>query len=90
MLTIVEKSETLPRTHEVLEELRDISSMAIEHFDDKVSPALRAKMQMACRVGIANNGFQSEDDLLLNFFIAFPFPIYFSLMLTHSLNRPQN
>lgn len=28
------------RTHEVLQELRDISFMAIDHFDEKISPAL--------------------------------------------------
>lgn len=29
----------------MLQELRDISSMAIEHFDDKISPAFRKKLQ---------------------------------------------
>lgn len=29
------------RTHEVLQELRDISSMAIEHFEEKVAPTLK-------------------------------------------------
>lgn len=29
------------RAHEVLQELRDISSMAIDHFDEKISPALK-------------------------------------------------
>ncbi|KAL0859770.1 hypothetical protein ABMA27_010127 [Loxostege sticticalis] len=45
VLTIVETSKTPPRAHEVLQELRDISSMAIEHFDDKISPAFRKKLQ---------------------------------------------
>lgn len=45
VLHIVESSKTPPRAHEVLQELRDISSMAIEHFDDKISPAFRRKLQ---------------------------------------------
>ncbi|XP_050358111.1 F-box only protein 28 isoform X2 [Nymphalis io] len=45
VLYIVEISKTPPRAHEVLQELRDISSMAIEHFDEKISPALRRKLQ---------------------------------------------
>lgn len=31
----------LPRGYELLQELRDISSMAIEHFDEKIVPVLR-------------------------------------------------
>ncbi|XP_067942768.1 F-box only protein 28-like isoform X2 [Watersipora subatra] len=30
-----------PRSHEVLMELRDISSMAMEHFEDKILPSLK-------------------------------------------------
>ncbi|CAB3254654.1 unnamed protein product [Arctia plantaginis] len=45
VLYIVETATTPPRAHEVLQELRDISSMAIEHFDDKISPAFRKKLQ---------------------------------------------
>ncbi|XP_022828781.1 F-box only protein 28 isoform X3 [Spodoptera litura] len=45
VLTIVETSTTPPRAHEVLQELRDISSMAIEQFDDKIAPAFRKRLQ---------------------------------------------
>ncbi|XP_075987657.1 F-box protein pallbearer isoform X2 [Anticarsia gemmatalis] len=45
VLSIVETATTPPRAHEVLQELRDISSMAIEHFDDKISPAFRKRLQ---------------------------------------------
>lgn len=34
-------SERPLRTHEVLQELRDISSMAIDHFEEKVAPTLK-------------------------------------------------
>ena len=33
-----------PRAHEILQELRDISSMAMEHFDEKVVPILKQRM----------------------------------------------
>lgn len=29
------------RTHEILQELRDISSMAIDHFEEKIAPELK-------------------------------------------------
>lgn len=52
VLHIVENSTTPPRAHEVLQELRDISSMAIEHFDEKISPALRRKLQESNSGGV--------------------------------------
>ncbi|KAL3872768.1 hypothetical protein ACJMK2_035969 [Sinanodonta woodiana] len=36
--------EQPPRSHEFLQELRDISSMAMEHFEEKIAPGLKAKM----------------------------------------------
>lgn len=33
-----------PRAHELLQELRDISSMAMEHFDEKIVPRLKRMM----------------------------------------------
>ncbi|XP_041985867.1 F-box only protein 28 isoform X2 [Aricia agestis] len=50
VLHIVESSKQPPRAHEVLQELRDISSMAIEHFDDKISPAFRKRLQEGAQV----------------------------------------
>lgn len=32
---------TPPRAHEILQELRDISSMAMEHFDERIAPGLK-------------------------------------------------
>ncbi|KAG8300929.1 hypothetical protein J6590_065049 [Homalodisca vitripennis] len=37
---------TLPRPHDFLQEYRDISSMAMEHFDDKILPSIREKMRL--------------------------------------------
>ncbi|XP_018913282.2 uncharacterized protein pall isoform X1 [Bemisia tabaci] len=43
LLTDTDTSSSLPRTQEALQELRDLSSMAMEHFDEKVAPALKQK-----------------------------------------------
>ncbi|KAJ8045932.1 F-box only protein 28 [Holothuria leucospilota] len=44
VLTLVMNSKEAPRTHDLLQELRDISSMAMEHFDEKIAPGLRKKL----------------------------------------------
>ncbi|XP_066592217.1 F-box only protein 28 [Prorops nasuta] len=41
VLRLIRDSKTPPRPHEILQELRDISSMAMEHFDEKILPDLR-------------------------------------------------
>lgn len=41
ILRLISKTTKPLRPHEVLQELRDISSMAIEHFDEKISNSLR-------------------------------------------------
>ena len=38
VLRIIVKDENPPRAFEILQELRDISSMAMEYFDDKIVP----------------------------------------------------
>jgi len=48
-----------PRTYEVLQELRDISSMAMEHFDDKVVPGLIRRHQQASSSGSPGSGTSS-------------------------------
>lgn len=47
---VLRKIQTLanpPRAHELLQELRDISSMAIEHFDEKIAPLLRKPQRIS-------------------------------------------
>jgi hypothetical protein len=44
VLRFVRGSDCPPRPHEILQELRDISSMAMEHFDDKIAPELKQKL----------------------------------------------
>ncbi|XP_035736807.1 F-box only protein 28-like isoform X1 [Vespa mandarinia] len=41
VLRLIRDSKTLPTPHEILQELRDISSMAMEHFDEKILPDLK-------------------------------------------------
>ncbi|KAL4237561.1 F-box protein 28 [Mactra antiquata] len=40
----LQTSDQAPRSHEFLQELRDISSMAMEHFDEKIVPGLKYKL----------------------------------------------
>ncbi|XP_060581071.1 F-box only protein 28-like [Ruditapes philippinarum] len=40
----LQSSDQPPRSHEFLQELRDISSMAMEHFDEKIVPGLKNKL----------------------------------------------
>ncbi|XP_029827391.2 F-box only protein 28 isoform X1 [Ixodes scapularis] len=44
VLRLVQKGGTPPRAHEILQELRDISSMAMEHFDERIAPELKLHM----------------------------------------------
>ncbi|XP_014667716.1 PREDICTED: F-box only protein 28-like isoform X2 [Priapulus caudatus] len=45
VLGYLETTENPPRAHEILQELRDISSMAMEYFDEHVVPSLKQKIQ---------------------------------------------
>ena len=47
VLTCVRKICNPPRAHEMLQELRDISSMAMEHFDEHIVPILKSRMPPA-------------------------------------------
>lgn len=44
MLRYVNSTRAPQRAHEVLQELRDISSMAMEYFDEKIVPILKRKL----------------------------------------------
>ena len=39
-----QEDENPPRAYEILQELRDISSMAMEYFDDKIVPTLKVQL----------------------------------------------
>jgi F-box protein 28 len=41
VLSFVESDCTPPRTHQLLQELRDLSSMAMEHFDEHILPRVK-------------------------------------------------
>ncbi|XP_062584313.1 F-box only protein 28-like [Saccostrea cucullata] len=44
ILNTLKHPQQPPRAHEFLQELRDISSMAMEHFEEKIAPSLKTKM----------------------------------------------
>ncbi|EFN80769.1 F-box only protein 28 [Harpegnathos saltator] len=52
VLRLIRDTKTPPRAHEILQELRDISSMAMEHFDEKILPDLKHNI---CMVGTVNS-----------------------------------
>jgi F-box protein 28 len=45
LLRVVETSQNISRVHDLLQELRDISSMAMEYFEEKVAPKLKTQLQ---------------------------------------------
>ncbi|XP_061767097.1 F-box only protein 28 isoform X1 [Nerophis ophidion] len=47
VLRYVNSTRSPQRAHEVLQELRDISSMAMEYFDEKIVPILKKKLPVA-------------------------------------------
>jgi len=59
VLRSINSSKTVNRSCEVLQELRDISSMAMEHFDEKIVPILRVK-QPTSPVRLGSSGYYSS------------------------------
>ncbi|UYV69050.1 FBXO28 [Cordylochernes scorpioides] len=62
VLKVVQGSETPPRAHEILQELRDISSMAMEHFDEHIVPRLKLHLgsKSLCQTTTASSTGNSE------------------------------
>uniref|UniRef100_A0A0A9WGF7 F-box only protein 28 n=1 Tax=Lygus hesperus TaxID=30085 RepID=A0A0A9WGF7_LYGHE len=46
VLRCVANNPNPPRAHEILQELRDISSMAMEHFDERILPVLKSSVRV--------------------------------------------
>ncbi|CAG2171185.1 unnamed protein product [Oppiella nova] len=44
VLRFIQNNQNPPRVHELLQELRDISSMAMEYFEEKIAPSLKNKL----------------------------------------------
>ncbi|XP_066303336.1 F-box only protein 28-like isoform X1 [Branchiostoma lanceolatum] len=55
VLWFINATPAPPRAHELLQELRDISSMAMEYFDDKIAPTLKSKIPMDVSVRMTAN-----------------------------------
>ena len=47
ILRTIRPDNNLPRGHKVLQELRDISTMAMEHFDEEIRPPLRTQLSIS-------------------------------------------
>jgi len=60
VLTNLKKVESLGRSCEVLQELRDISSMAMEYFDEKIVPDLKSKFPGYSPVRLTNGSYLSS------------------------------
>lgn len=61
VLRVIQNNPNPPRVHELLQELRDISSMAMEYFEEKVAPKLKLKLTspanfLAAAVGVNMRG----------------------------------
>ncbi|CAL4111686.1 unnamed protein product, partial [Meganyctiphanes norvegica] len=62
VLKFISSNRTLPRSHELLTELRDISSMAMEHFEEKIVHLLKPNPSMTPttpRFSLATSHFSS-------------------------------
>lgn len=46
VLRCVANNPSPPRAHEILQELRDLSSMAMEHFDERILPVLKSSLRV--------------------------------------------
>ncbi|CAG9761308.1 unnamed protein product [Ceutorhynchus assimilis] len=55
ILDLVQGDGTPPRAHVLLQELRDLSSMAIEHFDEHILPKCRDEIQKKTGIQIFRN-----------------------------------
>ncbi|XP_050307050.1 F-box only protein 28 isoform X2 [Anthonomus grandis grandis] len=72
ILDLVESNNSPPRTHLLLQELRDLSSMAIEHFDENIFP--RCKEQLAQLRGIMYKNIASATKQAPGVLLPQPFP----------------
>ncbi|CAG2106254.1 unnamed protein product [Medioppia subpectinata] len=50
VLRFIQNNPNPPRVHELLQELRDISSMAMEYFEEKIAPSLKSKLSTSATV----------------------------------------
>lgn len=50
VLNVVEKPTSPPRANEILQELRDISSMAMEYFDEKILPVIKGPVTPTSKI----------------------------------------
>lgn len=68
ILKLVDTTNRPLRAHEVLQELRDISSMAIDHFDEKIAPILKKSFCDLSTQKFGSNFYQSKCTIFSSFF----------------------
>lgn len=69
ILKLVDTTNRPLRAHEVLQELRDISSMAIDHFDEKIAPILKKSFCELSSQKFGSNFYQSKSPVLSVFIV---------------------
>lgn len=52
VLRVIQSKGPPPRTHELLQELRDISSMAMEYFDEQILPNLKLQIEQPSLISL--------------------------------------
>lgn len=66
ILNVVETNQSPPRPLQLLQELRDLSSMAIEHFDEHILPRCREKLEQQSGIWLISSGFFSTVVTVVN------------------------
>ena len=74
VIRLVRATPSPPRAHELLQELRDISSMAMEHFDEKIAPILKKKLSPVGFLLNSSYASPSTSSPFSNFSVPFPTP----------------
>jgi len=66
VLRTIQADENPPRAYEILQELRDISSMAMEYFDEKIVPGFKCQVLAPMKLGSPSYNLALESYSALN------------------------
>ncbi|XP_018333180.1 F-box only protein 28 isoform X6 [Agrilus planipennis] len=66
ILRLIESTGSAPRSHEFLQELRDISSMAMEHFDEHILPTFKSHIDSPPVLPVGEQCSSRQPLLILN------------------------
>ncbi|KAG5886023.1 hypothetical protein JTB14_023664 [Gonioctena quinquepunctata] len=65
VLNLVESNQAPPRTHQLLQELRDLSSMAMEHFDEHILPKLKERLDRRSAISYSSLATSSKSPRIM-------------------------